>query len=129
MAVVISNRSQPPDLKYEPGFEMHYGITEESTGIQSATLYRTIFPPGKKSKAHYHTNGDLIWYHLSGPRAVWYIGEEREAHPTEPGDFIFIPRGEIHSTVNTSDSEAVHGVGGYGGCSGPWKSGKVFVED
>lgn len=48
---------------------------------------------------------------------------------TEVGDFISIPRREIHLTVNTSGSEAIHGVGGYGGCGGPYQSGKVFVEN
>ncbi len=129
MAVFVKNENLPPDLMYEPGFEMHYGLTEESCGISSVTLYRTVFPPGKKSKAHYHENGDLIWYHLSGPEAIWYIGEERQEHITGPGDFVSIPRGEIHSTENTSGAEAIHGVGGYGGCGGPYQSGKVFVED
>jgi uncharacterized RmlC-like cupin family protein len=108
---------------------MHYGLTEESCGVNSVTLYRTIFPPSKKSKPHFHVSGDLVWYHLTGPKALWYIGKDGKEMATEVGDFISIPRGEIHLTVNTSDSEAIHGVGGYGGCGGPYQSGKVFVEN
>ena len=44
MAVVVRNQNQSPDLVYEPGFEMHYGLTEESCGVMTVTLYRTIFP-------------------------------------------------------------------------------------
>jgi uncharacterized RmlC-like cupin family protein len=128
MAKVISVKNIPPDLKYEPGFELRFGITDETTGIQTATLVRTNFPPKSHSRAHYHESGDLIWYHISGPTAVWLIGKEKKEHVTEPGDFMFIPRGEIHSTINSSETEAVEGVGGYGGCSNPYKSGKVFVE-
>jgi uncharacterized RmlC-like cupin family protein len=129
MAVVVKNENQDPDLVYEPGFEMHYGLTEESCGVNSVTLYRTIFLPSKKSKPHFHVSGDLVWYHLTGPKALWYIGKDGKEMATEVGDFISIPRGEIHLTVNTSDSEAIHGVGGYGGCGGPYQSGKIFVEN
>jgi uncharacterized RmlC-like cupin family protein len=128
MAKVISTKNLSPDLKYEPGFELKFGITDESTGIESATLVRTHFPANTKSRAHYHENGELIWFHISGPKAIWLIGEEKKEFPTEPGDFMYIPRGEIHSTINDHPTEAVEGVGGYGGCSNPYKSGKVFVE-
>ncbi|MEK6710328.1 MAG: cupin domain-containing protein [Nitrospinota bacterium] len=128
MAKVISTRNIRPDLKYEPGFELQFGITDETTGIQSATLVRTHFPAKSNSKAHYHSNGDLMWFHMSGPKAAWLIGKEKKEFVTEPGDFIYIPRGEIHSTINSHATEAVEGVGGYGGCGNPYKSGKTFVE-
>ena len=60
MAKVLSVKNIPTELKYEPGFELKFGITDETTGIQTATLLRTHFPPGSKSKRHYHTEGDLI---------------------------------------------------------------------
>ncbi len=126
MAKVMSVKDLPVDEKYEPGFNLKFGITDETCGIQTATLVRTHFPPGSQSKPHYHTDGDLIWYCISG-KAVWYIGEEKEEFPTEAGDFMFIPRGEIHSTAVPSRTEPVEGVGGYGGCSNPYKSGKVFL--
>ncbi len=127
MAKVISLRNVPVELRYEPGFELKFGITDETTGIQTATLVRTHFPPGSRSRAHYHEHGDLIWYCISG-RAIWLIGKEKKEYVTEAGDFMYIPRGEIHSTINPSDTEPVEGVGGYGGCGNPYKSGKVFVE-
>ncbi|MBT4094340.1 MAG: cupin domain-containing protein [Nitrospinaceae bacterium] len=127
MAKVLSVKNLPVDEKYEPGFELTFGITDETTGIETATLVKTHFPPASRSKRHYHTDGDLIWYCISGT-AVWYIGEELEKFVTEPGDFMFIPRGEVQCTEVESATEPVEGVGGYGGCSNPYKSGKVFIE-
>ncbi len=69
-----------------------------------------------------------MWFHISGPPAVWHIGEDKVEHVTEPGDFMYIPRGEIHNTINSHATDAVEGVGGYGGCGNPYKSGKIFVE-
>jgi mannose-6-phosphate isomerase-like protein (cupin superfamily) len=68
-----------------------------------------------------------MWYCISGT-AIWYIGEKQEEFLTEPGDFMFIPRGELHCTKVTSAIEPVEGVGGYGGCSNPYKNRKVFVR-
>ena len=41
---------------------------------------------------------------------------------------MYIPRNEIHCTAVPSETEPVEGVGGYGGCVNPYKSGKTFVE-
>jgi hypothetical protein len=60
MAKVMSVRDLPVDEKYEPGFNLKFGITDETCGIQTATLVRTQFPPGSQSKPHYHTEGDFI---------------------------------------------------------------------
>ncbi len=128
MAKVISTKNLSPDVKYEPGFELKFGITDETTGIKTATLVRTRFPANSESRPHYHENGDLMWFHISGPPAVWLIGEDKVEHVTEPGDFMYIPRGEIHNTINSHGTDAVEGVGGYGGCGNPYKSGKIFVE-
>lgn len=128
MAKVLSVKDLPVELRYEPGFELKFGITDETTGIETATLVKTHFPAGSRSKPHYHTDGDLMWYCISG-KAVWVIGkDQKDEHVTEAGDFMYIPRNEIHSTYVPSQTEPVEGVGGYGGCSNPFKSGKIFVN-
>ena len=127
MATKVSIKDIPPELKYEPGFELRLGITDEFTDTKIGTIARTHFPPKSNSKTHFHANGDLAWYCISG-KAIWLIGKEKKECVTEAGDFIYIPRGEIHSTINPSETEPVEGVGGYFGCSHPYKSGKTFVE-
>ena len=127
MATKVSSKDLPPEVKYMPGFEFRFGITDETTDTKYGTADRTHFPPKSKGKSHYHENADMFWYCISG-KAVWLIGKEKKEYVTEAGDFLFIPRGEIHSTINPSETEPVEGVGGYFGCSNPYKSGKVYVE-
>ncbi|MFH1335989.1 MAG: cupin domain-containing protein [Candidatus Zixiibacteriota bacterium] len=126
MANKVSLKDIPAELKYEPGFELRFGITDEFTDTKHGTLGRTHFPAKSNSKTHLHANGDMVWYCISGT-AIWLIGEEKKEVVTEPGDFMYIPRGEIHSTINRSTTEPVEGVGGYFGCSNPFKSGKKFI--
>jgi quercetin dioxygenase-like cupin family protein len=127
MANKVSLKDIRPDLKYEPGFELHFGITDEFTDTKHGTLGRTLFPPKSQSRSHIHKNGDLHWYCISG-KSIWLIGKEKKEFVIEAGDFIYIPRGEIHSTIVPSETEPVVGVGGYFGCSNPLKSGKEIVE-
>lgn len=127
MANKVSLKNIPADTKYEPGFELRFGITDEFTDTKYGTLARTHFPPKSQSRSHIHKNGDLHWYCMSG-KAIWLIGKEKKEIVTEAGDFIYIPRGEIHSTIVPSETEPVEGVGGYFGCSHPSKSGKELVN-
>ena len=127
MANKVSLKDIPPELKYEPGFMVRFGITDEHTDTKHGTLGRTYFPPKSQSRSHIHTNGDFHWYCISG-KAIWLIGKEKEEIVTEAGDFLYIPREEIHSTIVPSETEPVEGIGGYFGCSHPSKSGKEIVE-
>jgi quercetin dioxygenase-like cupin family protein len=127
MAIKVSFKDVSPELKYEPGLENRQGINDSTTDTQMGTLSRTYFPPRSKSRTHYHENADLAWHCISG-KAIWLIGKEKKEYVLEPGDFLYIPRGEIHSTMNPSETEPVEGVGSYFGCSHPRKSGKVIVE-
>ena len=45
-----------------------------------------------------------------------------------PGDFIFIPKGEIHGSMNISDSEPSEMVACYIGVGSPDETGIVFVD-
>ena len=127
MATKLSFKELPLERMYEPGFEFHMGITDETTDTKDGCLTRTHFPPKSESRPHYHTNGDMFFYCISG-KTIWRVGEEKKEYVTEAGDFIFIPRGEIHNNYNPSETEPVEGVGGYFGCSNPYKSGKEVAE-
>lgn len=128
MATKISSKDLPLERKYEPGYEFHLGITDETTDTKFGTFSRVYFPPKSESRLHYHSNGDLFFYCISG-KTIWRIGKEKKEYVTEAGDFLYIPRGEIHNNYNPSETEPVEGVGGYFGCSNPYKSGKVTVEE
>ncbi len=127
MAVKVSFKDVSPALDYEPGFENRQGINDSTTGTRIGTLSRTFFPAKSKSRMHYHEKADLAWHCISG-KAIWFIGKEKKEYVLEPGDFLYIPRGEVHATLNPSATDPVEGVGAYFGCSHPKKSGKVIAE-
>ncbi len=126
MATKISSKGMSREKKYEPGFEFHFGITDETTDTKHGTMTLTYFPPKSKSRSHIHEDGDLAWYCISG-KAIWISGKEKKEYVMERGDFLYIPRGEVHSTINPSDTDPVEGIGCYFGCSNPYKSGKKEV--
>jgi quercetin dioxygenase-like cupin family protein len=128
MATKLSYKDLPIDLKYEPGLKFKFGITDETTDTKFGTLIRVKFEPKIESQFHYHTNGDLFFYCLSG-KTVWYIGKEKKEYVIEEGDFLYVPRFEIHRTVNPSDTVTSEALTGYFGCTNPYKSGKVLVEE
>ena len=128
MATKVSYRDLPDELKYEPHLKFKFGITDETADTKHGTLIRVRFEPKVKSQPHYHANGDLFFYVISG-KSIWYIGKEKKEYVVETGDFMYVPRGEIHSTLNPSETEPMEGLTGYFGCSNPYKSGKVIVEE
>ena len=126
MAIKVSTKNLSTVKDYEPGLLQWFGVTDETTDTKMGTVIRIQIPPTVKSKFHYHENGDLFFYVISGT-CVWEVGEKREKITLEADDFIYIPRGEVHNTLNPSETETCEAVGGYFGCSNPFKSGKVFV--
>ena len=127
MATKVSCRSLPTERKYEPAFAFEHGITDETTDTKYGAVSRTHYPPKSESRPHYHENGDLFFYCISG-RTIFRIGREKQEYVIEAGDFIYIPRGEIHSNFNPSETEPVEGIAGCFGASHPEKSGKVLVD-
>lgn len=58
-------------------------------------FYVGEFQPGVGRAAdHVHTNEDHVFYVLSG-RATARVGQE--IHELEPGDALWIPKGEVHN--------------------------------
>ena len=127
MATKVSMKDLPADTEYEPGFQFHHCITDETTGTTQGTSSRSHFPPGSKSRPHYYTNADMAFYCISG-KTIFYVGKERKEYVVEAGDFFYVPRGEIHSNVNPSSTETTEGVVAYFGCSHPLKAGKVIIK-
>ena len=127
MATKISTKSLETVTNYEPGLNQWFGITDETTDTTKGTIIRVQVPPQVKSKFHCHENADMFFYVISGT-VEWEIGEKKEIITLEADDFIYVPRGEVHNTFNPSETENCEALGGYFGCSNPFKSGKVFAE-
>ena len=127
MASKTSMKNLAVDTEFEPGFQFQHGITDETAETKQGALSRSHFPPKSKSRTHYYTNADMAFYCISG-RTVFRVGKEKKEYLIEADDFFYVPRGEIHSYFNPSDTETVEGVVAYFGCSHPHRSGKVIVE-
>jgi len=127
VATKISMKDLPTDGEYEPGFDTHQGITGTTTGTKYGQMARVQFPPKSESRMHYHEYGDMIVYVISGT-TIFRVGKEGKEYEIGPGDFMFIPRGEMHNNRNPSETEPVEGIGAYFGCADPYESGKVLVK-
>ena len=131
MAVHIKGKGLTRDTNYEPGIKHQQGICSKT--IENIdppfTLQHVIKPPGHVGSAHYHIHcarGTLVLKgrlrHFHGPLHNQQIFE------SEAGDYIYTPKGEIHYTVNLSDTESVEFVTTYVGVTDVRQSGKVVVE-
>lgn len=128
MAVFLHRDDIEPDLKYEKGLNIRFGINDATAGSQELTMGYTIIPPGVRNPAHYHPNAEAGFFILSGELKV-YIGEDREMTPVKAGTFVFVPKGEIHGIENPSKTEPAALLFAYGNVPNKEASGTTFVEE
>jgi uncharacterized RmlC-like cupin family protein len=128
MAVVIPRRQVPPDLEYEKGLAIQFGVSDATCGSTELTMGFTVVPPGVRNPAHHHPNAEAGMYILKGRLRV-YIGEDREETEVEEGTFIFVSKGEIHGLENLSKTEPAMLVFAYGNVPNKEASGTTFVEE
>jgi uncharacterized RmlC-like cupin family protein len=123
------------DLKYSdrdgksPG-HLQFGITEEKVGENpKIILGHGDLPPGYKSRRHYHPNFAVALFNYSGHRRL-IVGPDHEKQEVDlgPGDFLFVPQGEIHNVVNLSDTEGTDVVFCYIGIGSMKEVKTVFLE-
>ncbi|MFE7569403.1 cupin domain-containing protein [Streptomyces sp. NPDC057539] len=63
------------------------------------TAGEVIINPAKGHDLHTHPNSDEVLYVVDG-EGVQTVGDSGE-FPVKTGDFVFVPRGTVHSTFNT----------------------------
>jgi uncharacterized RmlC-like cupin family protein len=61
--------------------------------------------PGNRSDWHHHGQWDTVAYVITGAVHLEFGPGGREVVEAHPGDFIFIPEGEIHRESNPSTEE------------------------
>ncbi|MEM2888965.1 MAG: cupin domain-containing protein [Candidatus Bathyarchaeia archaeon] len=72
-------------------------------GAKHLTLNHSIFEPGQEFPQHIHEVSDDIFIVLEGGVSL-RCGQVYT--PIFKGDAVFVPAGEVHGTVNTTNSEA-----------------------
>ena len=82
------------------------GMIREAA-IESEDLWAGIAraQPGNMSGWHHHGQWDTIAYVIAGRLHLEFGPGGREAVEAHPGDFLFLPRGEIHRESNPSAEE------------------------
>jgi quercetin dioxygenase-like cupin family protein len=74
-----------------------------TTGSQQITEALVTLTPGYGHDFHRHPRQEELLYVLSGAIEQWVEGEKRTL---TPGDAVFVARGVVHASFNTSAEEA-----------------------
>jgi quercetin dioxygenase-like cupin family protein len=130
MASVIRPGKFGSDTGYEPPLVIGFGIDSSTVADPPAAMGKTVVPPGGKNQAHYHRKSDACIHIISGELRFLFgeVDAERTVEIARAGDFVHVPRGEIHGVENVSDSEEAHLVFCYPGVPDKEGAETVFVE-
>jgi quercetin dioxygenase-like cupin family protein len=85
-----------------PGDQVTFLITGADTG-GAFFLSEIVVPPGGGPPPHIHHREDESFYLQAGTLTV-QVGEK--TLNASPGDFVYLPRGILHTFHNTSDGSA-----------------------
>jgi uncharacterized RmlC-like cupin family protein len=127
---VIRGKDVRIDREYAPPFIGGEGIHSETVGMPiKMTMQRVVIPPGSRNQRHYHVKTEAGMHILKG-RLKMFFGPDHEMEEAiaEAGDFVFVPRGEIHGLINLSNTEAAEIVSSYNSVGTPEEAQTVFVE-
>ena len=88
--------------------DMERSIAISADTVGSVRLYSSVVTtaPGAKTRIHHHGECETsIW--IASGRARYTFGPTglEETFDAGPGDFVYIPAGEIHVEENASDTE------------------------
>lgn len=106
MAKRIQPEERDKDRGKHPGMSREIGISRGLVGSESlyASIVRT--PPGGSTRVHHHGPCETSIYVLSGrARFTWGATGTEQELIADPGDFVYIPAGEIHVESNVSLTE------------------------
>ncbi len=118
----------PEDKNFMSPLSVKWGVDSETTGTKTITMGRTLFPPGYRNRLHYHKNCDDAAFLLKG-RLRLFVGEKPETYEVDEGQFIYVPKGEIHGFENMNKQETAEFIFTYGKVPNKKAAGTVFVED
>ncbi len=92
------------------GFNYAQGISSATVGAKALCLQLATIPPGARTKAHLHKDHESAAYVISGQLVFWFGDGLREKVTAGPGDFLYIPPGVPHLSLNGSKTEPVVAV-------------------
>jgi len=90
-------------LWFQMGKGQNWRVVHPDMGAKQLTLNYSRHAPGHEFTQHTHGETEDVFVILAGGVSV----RQGEVYtPITTGDAVFIPSGEVHGTVNTTDSEA-----------------------
>jgi uncharacterized RmlC-like cupin family protein len=134
MATVIREK----DLQYSDHYgksagNLQFGINNKTVENPKMVMGHTLYPlvpPGWRGRRHYHANCNVGMYRIKG-RGRYLIGPDYNMQEVdvEPGDFLFIPQGEIHGPMNPMETEEPWElVFCYVGVNSPQEAVTIYVD-
>jgi mannose-6-phosphate isomerase-like protein (cupin superfamily) len=131
---IIKPDAYGDDVTYEPPLKVGWGIDSKTVNNPMATMGRSVLPPGtgNPNPTHYHTFNDVAWYIISGRvKCTFGSPDLTDLHDeyAEAGDFVYIPRRNIHILENASDIEEAELIFCYIGVPSKEAAVTVFLED
>ena len=126
MATLIK-KSMQKNLQSKPTLTSRIGIDKDTVKNPELAMAIVTIAPGGGSERDYHINGAQCIYIIKG-RVRWFIGPYSEEIDMEAGDFLYIPRGEIHGNRNLSDTEPVEELTCHIGVDSFDAAGKVRLQ-
>lgn len=106
----MATRVRPDERSTSTGqnADMERSIAISAETVGSVGLYSSIVTtaPGAKTRIHHHGECETsIW--IASGRARYTFGPTglEETFDAGPGDFVYIPAGQIHVEENASDTE------------------------
>jgi uncharacterized RmlC-like cupin family protein len=83
------------------------GVSSRSAGAQALCLHLIMIPPGTRGMPHFHAGHESAVYTVSGETEVWHGDGLIKRTVVRAGDFMYIPPGTPHLTVNRGDVTAI----------------------
>lgn len=102
---VVTLRSEATTTAVQ-GMPQFFGISGQTAGAKGLSMNLTAFPPGGKSKAHFHRDFETAIYGISGQIALYHGPNLEHRSLIEPGIFCYIPAFVPHVAFNLSDTAA-----------------------
>jgi uncharacterized RmlC-like cupin family protein len=126
MVTVIKGKKLGGDPNYESPMKSGWRI--DSTTVQHVKMVMgyTTGLAGTRNQRHYHVNTACGIFEIKG-RSQMVVGPDyaKEEFILEPGDFMYVPKGEIHGTFILEDSAVVFC---YPDVSSEEEAGTIFIE-
>ncbi len=126
MATIIKQKDRKLDKVYEPPLVVGFGIDSTTVKNPGMVMGYTTGSAGGRNQRHYHINTAAGIYVVKG-RIQMFLGPDHEMKEVilEEGDFVYIPKGEIHGGPNLTDTAVVFC---YSEVSSKEEAGTVYME-